>query len=81
MAVFLRTIAAVGQMPIWANAHQAARGRRRASPLYSDAKGAAVACADASTLSDRDLNGELFARARRFYGDDARAELAAVIAW
>jgi alkylhydroperoxidase family enzyme len=51
------------------------------SPLYSDAERVALEYADAMTLSDRDVDDGLFARLRRFYGDDALVELTAVIAW
>jgi alkylhydroperoxidase family enzyme len=33
------------------------------------------------TLSDREVNDELFARLRRIYDDDALVELTAIIAW
>ena len=42
---------------------------------------AALEYADAMTLSDREVDDELFARLRRFYDDDALVELTAVIAW
>jgi alkylhydroperoxidase family enzyme len=51
------------------------------SPLYDEAERAALAYADAITLSDRDVDDELFARVRRFYGDDALVELTAIVAW
>jgi alkylhydroperoxidase family enzyme len=51
------------------------------SPLYSDAERVALEYADAMTLSDCDVDDGLFARLRRFYGDDAVVELTAVIAW
>jgi alkylhydroperoxidase family enzyme len=51
------------------------------SPLYSDAERAALEYADAVTLTDRDVEDELFGRLRRFYDDDALVELTAVIAW
>ena len=51
------------------------------SPLYSDAERVALEYADTMTLSDRDVSDELFARLRRFYDDDARVELTAIIAW
>jgi hypothetical protein len=33
------------------------------------------------TLSDREVDDELFARLRRFYEDDALVELTAIVAW
>ena len=51
------------------------------SPLYLDAERAALEYADAMTLSDREVDDELFARLRRFYDDDALVELTAIIAW
>ena len=51
------------------------------SPHYSDAERVALEYADAMTLSDREVEDELFARLRRFYDDDALVELTAVIAW
>jgi alkylhydroperoxidase family enzyme len=51
------------------------------SPLYLDAERAALEYADAMTLSDREVDDELFARLRRFYADDALVELTAIIAW
>src|SRR6185369_14606184 len=38
-------------------------------------------CADAVTLSDREVTDALFGRLRCFYEDDALVELTAVIAW
>ncbi len=37
--------------------------------------------ADAITLSDRDVDEELFERVRGLFGEDALIELTAVIAW
>ena len=51
------------------------------SPLYDDAERVALEYADAMTLSDREVDDELFARLRYFYDDDALVELTAVIAW
>jgi alkylhydroperoxidase family enzyme len=51
------------------------------SPLYGDAERVALEYADAMTLSDREVDDALFARLRRFYGDDALVELTALIAW
>ncbi len=51
------------------------------SSLYTDAERVALEYADAITLSDRDVDDELFTRLRRFYDDDALVELTAIIAW
>jgi alkylhydroperoxidase family enzyme len=51
------------------------------SPLYGEAERAALEYADAMTLSDREIDDELFARLRRFYDDDALVELTAIVAW
>jgi alkylhydroperoxidase family enzyme len=51
------------------------------SPLYSAAERAALEYADAITLSDRDVDDDLFARVRRYYDDDALVELTAIVAW
>jgi alkylhydroperoxidase family enzyme len=51
------------------------------SPLYDEAERAALAYADAMTLSDRDVDDALFARLRPHFDDDAIVELTATIAW
>jgi alkylhydroperoxidase family enzyme len=51
------------------------------SPLYDEAERTALEYADCMTLSGRDVGDDLFARLRRFYGDDALVELTATIAW
>ena len=51
------------------------------SPLYSEVERTALEYADAMTISRRDVDDGLFARLRRFYGDDALVELTATIAW
>jgi len=51
------------------------------SPLYSDAERVALEYADAITLTDLEVEDELFERLRRFYDDDALVELTAIIAW
>ena len=51
------------------------------SPLYSVAERVALEYADAITLTDLEVEDELFDRLRRFYDDDALVELTAVIAW
>ena len=49
--------------------------------LYDDRERAALEYADAITLSDRDVDDELFARVRSFFDDDAVVELTELIAW
>ena len=51
------------------------------SPLYDEAERVALVYADAMTLTDRDVDDDLFARLRRHYDDDAIVELTALIAW
>jgi alkylhydroperoxidase family enzyme len=51
------------------------------SALYDETERAALEYADTITLSDRDVDDELFARVRSFFDDDALVELTAVIAW
>jgi alkylhydroperoxidase family enzyme len=53
----------------------------RESPLYSEAERVALEYADAITLSDRDVDDELFRRLRALYDEDATVELTATIAW
>ena len=52
-----------------------------ASSLYDERERAALAYADAMTITGRDVSDELFARLRSFYTDDEIVELTAVIAW
>ena len=51
------------------------------SDLYSDAEKAALAYADAITLSDRDVDEVCFQQLREFYDEDAVVEPTGVIAW
>ena len=51
------------------------------SPLYDERERAALEYADAMTLSERDVDDDLFERVRSFFDDDAVVELTAVIAW
>ena len=51
------------------------------SLLYSEAERTALEYADCMTLSDREVNDELFGRLRRIYDDNALVELTAIIAW
>jgi len=52
-----------------------------ASPLFDERERLALRYADAITLSDRDVDDELFAQIRGAFNDDAIVELTAVIAW
>ncbi len=58
-----------------------ALGDYATSTLYDERERTALEYADAMTLSDRDVQDELFVRVRRFFDDDAVVELTAVIAW
>ena len=51
------------------------------SPLYDEREKAALEYADAITLSDRDVDDDLFARVRGFFDEEALVELTAIIAW
>ena len=51
------------------------------SPLYDAKEKAALEYADAITLSDRDVDDELFARVRGMFDEEALVELTAIIAW
>ena len=51
------------------------------SPLYDEAERAALAYADAMTITGRDADDALFARLRHHYDDDAIVELTAIVAW
>src|SRR6516165_1421429 len=51
------------------------------SPLFSDAEKVALEYADAITVTDRDVDDELFARLQQHYDDDTIAELTMIIAW
>jgi len=51
------------------------------SPLYDEKEKTALEYADAITLSDRDVDDELFARVKGFFEDNAIVELTAAIAW
>lgn len=55
--------------------------RYAASPLYDERERVALEYADAITLSDRDVDDELFERVRRNFDEDAVVELTAVISW
>lgn len=51
------------------------------SALFTDDEKIALEYADAITLSDRDVDDDLFDRLRDVYDDEAVIELTAVIAW
>lgn len=51
------------------------------SPLYDDQERAALEYADAMTLSDSDVEEELFERVLAAFDEDAVVELTAVISW
>ena len=51
------------------------------SPLYDAKERAALEYADAITLSNRDVDDELFARVRGFFEEETLVELTAIIAW
>ncbi len=51
------------------------------SELFDARERLALAYADAITLSDRDVDDELFARLLEAFGEEAVIELTAVIAW
>jgi alkylhydroperoxidase family enzyme len=52
-----------------------------ASPLYSEVERTALEYADAMTVTNREVDEDLFARVRRFFDDDTIVELTATIAW
>jgi alkylhydroperoxidase family enzyme len=51
------------------------------SPLYDDRERVALEYADEITLSDGDVDEELFERVRTFFDEDEVVELTAVISW
>ena len=51
------------------------------SGLYEDSERAALEYADSITITDRDVDDELFSKLRKYYDDDQIVELTAVIAW
>jgi alkylhydroperoxidase family enzyme len=51
------------------------------SPLYDEKERAALKYADRITITDRDVDDELFDRLRRYFDEDALVELTATIAW
>ena len=51
------------------------------SPLYEEKERVALEYAERMTITDQDVDDELFSRLRRFFDDDALVELTAAIAW
>jgi len=51
------------------------------SPLYEEKERAALEYADAITLTDRDVDDDLFEKVRGHFGEDAVVELTATITW
>ena len=51
------------------------------SPLYEEKERAALEYAERMTITDQEVDDELFSRLRRFFDDDALVELTAAIAW
>ena len=51
------------------------------SPLYDEKERAALEYAERMTITDQDVDDELFSRLRRFFDKDALVELTAAIAW
>lgn len=49
--------------------------------MYSGKERAALAYADAMTITGREVDDELFARVRQFFTEDETVELTAIIAW
>ena len=51
------------------------------SPLFDEPERAALAYAEAMTVTDRDVDDTIFARLQDSFTDDEIVELTAVIAW
>jgi alkylhydroperoxidase family enzyme len=51
------------------------------SPLYDERERAALEYADRMTITEEDVDDELFSLLRRFFDDDTLVELTAAIAW
>ena len=58
-----------------------ALGEYATSPLYTDKERAALAYADAMTITGRDVDDALFARVCEFFREDEIVELTMIIAW
>jgi alkylhydroperoxidase family enzyme len=51
------------------------------SSLFDEREKTALRYADAITLSDRDVDDDLFAEVRRFFDEEQTVELTEIIAW
>ena len=51
------------------------------SPLYEEKERVALEYAERMTITDQDVDDELFSRLRLFFDEDALVELTAAIAW
>jgi alkylhydroperoxidase family enzyme len=51
------------------------------SPLYDEKERVALEYAERMSITDQDVDDELFSRLRRFFDEDALVELTAAIAW
>jgi alkylhydroperoxidase family enzyme len=51
------------------------------SPLFDEKERAALEYAERMTVTDLDVDDELFSRLRRLFDEDALVELTAAIAW
>jgi alkylhydroperoxidase family enzyme len=51
------------------------------SPLYEEKERVVLEYAERMTITDQDVDDELFSRLRRFFDEDALVELTAAIAW
>ena len=51
------------------------------SPLYEEKERVALEYAERMTITDQDVDDELFSRLRQFFDEDALVELTAAIAW
>ena len=51
------------------------------SPLYEEKERVALEYAERMTMTDQDVDDELFSRLCRFFDEDALVELTAAIAW
>ena len=51
------------------------------NPLYEEKERVALEYADRMTITDQDVDDELFSRLRGFFDEDALVELTAAIAW
>jgi alkylhydroperoxidase family enzyme len=51
------------------------------SPLYEEKERVALEYADRMTITDQDVDDELYSRLRGYFDEDALVELTAAIAW